>query len=184
MGVADKASSPAPRCFQSPHSSRGATRKRFQLRFGTHGRAGDGVLPYRRQGNSLREPVLEPDALIIQDATLLHQVDLFSGLPARGHILLNSTKSFDELGLGGFARGVQQYQVCTLPATELAEACRPSGAERSAPRRVRRDYRCDRAEIGVGRNPREIPYGYRREECRRCDGAFDIATKARETIDA
>ena len=32
----------------------------------------------------LREPVLEPDALIIQDQTLLHQVDLFNGLPARG----------------------------------------------------------------------------------------------------
>jgi len=68
----------------------------------------------------LREPVLEPDALIIQDQTLLHQVDLFNGLPARGYILLNSTKSFDELGLGGFARGVQQYRMCTLPATELA----------------------------------------------------------------
>ena len=68
----------------------------------------------------LREPVLEPDALIIQDQTLLHQVDLFNGLPARGYILLNSTRSLDELGLGGFVRGVQQYQVCTLPATELA----------------------------------------------------------------
>ena len=31
----------------------------------------------------LREPVLEPDALIVQDATLLHQVDLFSGLARR-----------------------------------------------------------------------------------------------------
>ena len=68
----------------------------------------------------LREPVLEPDALIIQDATLLHQVDLFSGLAAGGHILINSTRSLDELGLGGFARGVQHYRVCTLPATELA----------------------------------------------------------------
>jgi pyruvate ferredoxin oxidoreductase gamma subunit len=58
--------------------------------------------------------------LIIQDQTLLHQVDLFNGLPARGYILLNSTKSFDELGLGGFARGVQRYRLRTLPATELA----------------------------------------------------------------
>ena len=34
----------------------------------------------------LREPVLEPDALIIQDPTLLHQVDLFKGLrPRRAH---------------------------------------------------------------------------------------------------
>ena len=45
----------------------------------------------------LREPVLTPDALIIQDPTLLHQVDLFGGLPARGFVLLNSVKSLDEL---------------------------------------------------------------------------------------
>jgi pyruvate ferredoxin oxidoreductase gamma subunit len=68
----------------------------------------------------LREPVLQPDALIIQDATLLHQVDLFEGLPARGYILLNSTHKIDELGLGGFAHGVQRYRLHTIPATELA----------------------------------------------------------------
>ena len=68
----------------------------------------------------LREPVLVPDAMIIQDPTLLHQVDLFNGVPKRGFILINSTRSFDELGLGGFARGVQQYRMCTVPATELA----------------------------------------------------------------
>jgi pyruvate ferredoxin oxidoreductase gamma subunit len=68
----------------------------------------------------LREPVLAPDALIVQDPTLLHQVDLFEGLAARGYILINSTRSFDELGLGGFVRGVQRYRLCTLPATELA----------------------------------------------------------------
>src|SRR5499427_3216872 len=39
----------------------------------------------------LREPVLDPDALIIQDPTLLHQVDLFNGVPSRGYILINST---------------------------------------------------------------------------------------------
>ena len=68
----------------------------------------------------LREPVLEPDALIVQDPTLLHQVDLFSGLQARGYILINSTRSFDQLGLGGFARGVGRFRLCSLPATELA----------------------------------------------------------------
>jgi pyruvate ferredoxin oxidoreductase gamma subunit len=68
----------------------------------------------------LREPVLEPDALIIQDPTLLHQVDLFSGVPARGYILLNSTRSAEELGLGGFVHGVQRYRLLTLPATEIA----------------------------------------------------------------
>jgi pyruvate ferredoxin oxidoreductase gamma subunit len=68
----------------------------------------------------LREPVLAPDALIIQDPTLLHQVDLFEGLPARGFILINSSRGLEELGLGGFAHGVQQYRLCALPATELA----------------------------------------------------------------
>ena len=68
----------------------------------------------------LREPVLEPDALIIQDQTLLHQVDLFNGLPARGTVLLNSTKTVDELGLAELTHGVRHYRLCILPANELA----------------------------------------------------------------
>ena len=43
----------------------------------------------------LREPVLAPDALIIQDPTLLYQVDLFSGLAQGGYVLINSTRSVD-----------------------------------------------------------------------------------------
>src|SRR5450759_3948567 len=42
------------------------------------------------------EPVSEPDALIIQDPTLLHQVDLFAGLRDEGYVLINSERSFDE----------------------------------------------------------------------------------------
>jgi pyruvate ferredoxin oxidoreductase gamma subunit len=68
----------------------------------------------------VREPVLSPDALIIQDQTLLHQVDLFNGLPARGYILLNSTKTIEELGLAALTRGIQRYRLSTLPASELA----------------------------------------------------------------
>jgi pyruvate ferredoxin oxidoreductase gamma subunit len=33
-----------------------------------------------------REPIDRPDALIIQDPTLLHQVDLFGGLGSDGYI--------------------------------------------------------------------------------------------------
>jgi pyruvate ferredoxin oxidoreductase gamma subunit len=69
----------------------------------------------------LREPVLEPDALIIQDATLLHQVDLFSGLCAGGCVLLNSTQSLEELGLSELVHGPRQLRICTLPASELAQ---------------------------------------------------------------
>jgi pyruvate ferredoxin oxidoreductase gamma subunit len=68
----------------------------------------------------LREPVIEPDALIIQDPTLLHQVDLFNGLHREGYILINSTRTFDELGLADFAQGFKHFRLCTVPATELA----------------------------------------------------------------
>ncbi len=67
-----------------------------------------------------REPVMEPDALIIQDPTLLHQVDLFSGVSPSGYILINSTRSFDELGIGDFVRNFPHDHLCTVAATELA----------------------------------------------------------------
>ncbi|HEY2970382.1 MAG TPA: 2-oxoacid:acceptor oxidoreductase family protein [Casimicrobiaceae bacterium] len=68
----------------------------------------------------LREPVLEPDALIIQDPTLLHQVDLFNGLAASGYVLLNSTRSLTDLGLVDLAGDARGYRFTLLPATELA----------------------------------------------------------------
>ena len=68
----------------------------------------------------LREPVMHPDALIIQDPTLLHQVDLFSGLSPTGYILINSTRSFDELGIGDFLSRFPADHLCTVPASELA----------------------------------------------------------------
>lgn len=68
----------------------------------------------------LREPVLRPDALIIQDPTLLHQVDLFNGLRDDGVVLINSTRSFDELGLAEFARERNRFRVVTVPATDIA----------------------------------------------------------------
>jgi pyruvate ferredoxin oxidoreductase gamma subunit len=68
----------------------------------------------------LREPILAPDALIIQDPTLLHQVDVFGGLTAGGYILINTSRSFEDLGLGEFATGFRAERLCTVPATELA----------------------------------------------------------------
>ena len=68
----------------------------------------------------LREPVMSPDALIIQDPTLLHQVDLFNGLAERGFILVNSTRGFAELGIEEFVRRFPPKHICTVPASELA----------------------------------------------------------------
>jgi len=68
----------------------------------------------------LREPILAPDALIIQDPTLLHQVDVFGGLAREGYILINTTRSFEELGLGDFVQQFRPERLCTVPATDLA----------------------------------------------------------------
>ena len=68
----------------------------------------------------LREPVLAPQALIVQDPTLLHQVDLFSGVAHDGYILINTTRTFEELGIGDFVRDFPATQLCTVPATDLA----------------------------------------------------------------
>ena len=68
----------------------------------------------------LREPIMQPDALIIQDATLLHQVDVFSGLKKDGYMLINTTRTFEALGLGEFARDFRPERLLTVPASELA----------------------------------------------------------------
>ena len=68
----------------------------------------------------LREPIMQPDALIIQDPTLLHQVDVFGGLVQDGFILINTSRSFSELGIGEFVQGFNAEHLCTVPATEFA----------------------------------------------------------------
>lgn len=68
----------------------------------------------------VREPVSQPDALIIGDPTLVHQVDLFSGLRPDGYVLLNSQRSFDELGLEELRSRFPARRLLTIPASELA----------------------------------------------------------------
>ena len=68
----------------------------------------------------LREPIVEPDALIVQDPTLLHQVDLFAGVGRESYILINTSRSLDELGIGDFLSAFRADRVLAVPATELA----------------------------------------------------------------
>ena len=68
----------------------------------------------------LREPIMQPDALIIQDPTLLYQGDVFSGLVKDGYVLINSTRSLEQLGIGDFAKGFRADHLRTVAATELA----------------------------------------------------------------
>ena len=60
----------------------------------------------------LREPIMAPDVLIVQDPTLLHQVDVFQGLTADGYVLINSRRSFHDLGL---AEIEQRHRVPVVP---------------------------------------------------------------------
>ncbi len=68
----------------------------------------------------LREPIGEPEALIVQDPTLLQQVDLFAGLAADGYLIINTGRTFGELGLGELVATLRPERVITVPATEIA----------------------------------------------------------------
>jgi pyruvate ferredoxin oxidoreductase gamma subunit len=68
----------------------------------------------------LREPILAPDALIIQDPTLLHQVAVFDGVPPDACILINTARTFEELNLEDIVAGFRADRLCTVPATEMA----------------------------------------------------------------
>jgi pyruvate ferredoxin oxidoreductase gamma subunit len=68
------------------------------------------------------EPVTEPDAIVIQDPTLLHQADLFAGLTPRGYVLINATRGFTQLGLDDLAATHDSGRLLVVPASSLAMA--------------------------------------------------------------
>ncbi len=67
-----------------------------------------------------REPVTEPDGLIIVDPTLLHQVDVFGGAGPSAYVLINTSRELEELGLGSLRRRFEARRLRTVPATDLA----------------------------------------------------------------
>ncbi len=103
----------------------------------------------------LREPVLEPDALIIQDPTLLHQVDLFKGLQARR---LHPDQLDAQLRGTGARRASRaasgRFRLCTLPghraraSSTSAARCRTRRCWADLPRSA------DAVRAGVRSSPR------------------------------
>ncbi len=86
-------------------------------------RTGAPVVAFCRIADSdirVREPVMAPDALIIQDETLLGHVDVFAGLLPDGYVLINSTRTFSELGLDDLVSDRAVGRLITVPATDLA----------------------------------------------------------------
>ena len=67
-----------------------------------------------------REPILEPDVVIVQDPTLLAVMDPFSGLKSDGYALVNSTKTATELGLQELEERLLKGHFVSMPATDIA----------------------------------------------------------------
>ena len=86
-------------------------------------RTGAPVIAFCRMDDQpirLREPILAPDVLIVQDPTLLHQVDVFQGLQPDGYVLINSQRSFHDLGLAEIEARFRRERLTTLPASDIA----------------------------------------------------------------
>ena len=72
-------------------------------------RTGAPVVSFCRIGDEAirsREPIAAPDALIVQDPTLLHLPEVLAGVGERAAVLVNTVRPLD--------------RVLTVPATELA----------------------------------------------------------------
>ncbi len=66
----------------------------------------------------VREPVLHPGILVIQDATLLHERNVFEGLLETGYVLLNSSRPIERQI---FSNGeILPGRLHAIPATEIA----------------------------------------------------------------
>ncbi|MCI1676243.1 MAG: 2-oxoacid:acceptor oxidoreductase family protein [Ancrocorticia sp.] len=86
-------------------------------------RTGAPVVAYARIRDEVirtREPVEEPDIVIVQDPTLLPIINVFQGMTKDGYALINSTKSMEELGLTHLVESHAPGHVVTVPATDLA----------------------------------------------------------------
>lgn len=68
----------------------------------------------------LREPVVDPDAVIVQDPTLLRNGAVFEGLSALGYVLINTSRKPGELDIRAVLDRLPPHHVATVPATELA----------------------------------------------------------------
>ncbi len=67
-----------------------------------------------------REPVLEPDLVVVQDPTLLPILDVFAGLKSDGFALINSGKTTQELGFSELVAARPKGHIIAIPAADIA----------------------------------------------------------------
>jgi len=86
-------------------------------------RMGAPVVAYARIDEApieITEPVMSPDLLIIQDPTLFHAIDVFTGLVADGFVLINTGRPLSDLHIQDVVDRLPAHHVATVAATELA----------------------------------------------------------------
>ena len=64
----------------------------------------------------LREPIQEPDALIVQDPTLFKALDVTEGLKSSGYLIVNTARSFAEMHLDAIVARLPKGHALTAPA--------------------------------------------------------------------
>jgi pyruvate ferredoxin oxidoreductase gamma subunit len=67
----------------------------------------------------LREPIQNPDALIVQDPTLFKALDVTEGLKSDGYLIVNTARELAEMNLGAIV-ALRGDRALAVPATELA----------------------------------------------------------------
>jgi pyruvate ferredoxin oxidoreductase gamma subunit len=86
-------------------------------------RMGAPITAYNRIADTkirVHSNIYEPDYSVVLDETLIESVDCTSGLKESGAIIVNTSKSPDEIkaGLGGY-----KGKVCTIDARAISEDC-------------------------------------------------------------
>jgi pyruvate ferredoxin oxidoreductase gamma subunit len=66
------------------------------------------------------DPVEHPDAVVVQDPTLLHLPGVLDGLADDGFLLVNSASTPETLGLSLLVPGLEPRRIVTVPANDLA----------------------------------------------------------------
>ena len=70
----------------------------------------------------LREPIQNPDILIVQDATLFKALDVFEGLSPDGFLLVNTARPLADIHIDPVLAHIPPGHAQAVPATELALA--------------------------------------------------------------
>lgn len=68
----------------------------------------------------VREPITAPDAVVVQDPTVLSLPGVVDDLAPGAHLVINSTRSRDELLAQPWAAGLSEASIDVVPASEIA----------------------------------------------------------------